>query len=68
MTAAPPNRAPTAMAAVCMGAGFDVTDSEAEPAAEVAEETREPIDEVYSPRAEVMDSLSAPVAVERTEE
>lgn len=67
-TAAPPKRAPTATAAVCMGAGLDVRDCEAEPAAEVAEERRELADEVYSPSCEVRESLAEPVAVAMTDE
>lgn len=56
------------MAAVCMGAGLDVADCEAEPAAEVAEERRELADEVYSPSCEVRESLAGPVAVDRADE
>jgi hypothetical protein len=56
------------MAAVGMGAGLDVTDSEAEPAAEVAEERRELADEVYSPSCDVSESLAGPVAVAMADE
>ena len=62
-TAAPPKRAPTATAAVCMGAPF-VPDEEAEAALCEAELRRELTELVRELRALERDSRSVPVAVE----
>jgi hypothetical protein len=68
-TAAPPNKAPTAIAAVCMGAALGlVAVLAALEADEVTELTAEPAEEVRDASSEVRLSRADPVAVPRTDE
>jgi len=68
-TATPPNKAPTAMAPVFIGAALGlVAVAAVELALLVIELAREATELVRDPRAEVMEARSEPVAVANTEE